>query len=272
MEKSSSRMPAAQEVDRQPSEAHVPLEKLRRLALTDLAHRRPEIDGHRRDDGRDEQGDGDRDRPDAEADCPVRAQAGQALHRMTASSSPASTSAPSRAWSSPTMPSRAARELVFHLHRFDDHDGLARADGLSRRDGHAHDLARHRRHEVLRPRRAVIPIGRPAAPAAAVERDRALGGADPDAEHSSRGVRHDADVVRGAGPDDQGQRAAIEASRVDVPGPAIDRHGEPASGPFNRDLANPAVDLDFVLHSSRTGRVASAHTAILASGMAVRVR
>ena len=106
------------------------------------------------------------------------AQARQKLHRMTTSNSPASTGAPSRAWSSSTDAVAPRSQLVFHLHRFDDHDRLARADGFTRRDAHAHDLAGHRRHEALRSRsRGRIVVL--AAPASGFKRHRTRDPADP---------------------------------------------------------------------------------------------
>src|SRR5436189_280191 len=40
-------------------------------------------------------------------------------------------------------------ELVFHLHRFDDDDGLPRTHRLSSFDANAHDLAGHRGDDSL---------------------------------------------------------------------------------------------------------------------------
>ena len=164
------------------------------------------------------------------------AQAGQKLHRMTTSSSPASTGAPSRAWSSPTVPSRPASQLVFHLHRFDDHDRLARADGFARR--HA---PRARSCRASAPRAAAVPT-RPDPVAAAAPCVRALSATAHETpptrtlRQSRRGVRHDADVERwlrarrsgtACVPRCPGRAAIADAGHVDLPGPPVDRHDEP---------------------------------------------
>ena len=85
---------------------------------------------------------------------------------MTTSSSPASTERALARVQLADRPVAARAQLVFHLHRFDDHDRLTRADGLARRHADAHDLAGHRRDEPLRAGPAVAVLVGPAAPAA----------------------------------------------------------------------------------------------------------
>src|SRR3989454_5491025 len=49
-------------------------------------------------------------------------------------------------------------ELVLHLHRFDDHERLTGADGFSRFDEHADNLACHGRDNPLGPRSGLCPL------------------------------------------------------------------------------------------------------------------
>ena len=65
--------------------------------------------------------------------------------RSTTRTAPVSTAAPGATRISFTAPSLGARKLVFHLHRFDDHDRLPRRHAIADGHQHADDATRHGR-------------------------------------------------------------------------------------------------------------------------------
>src|SRR5260221_6806963 len=142
-------------------------------------------------------------------------------------------------------------QLVLHLHRLDDHDGLAPLDLVPRGDEHADDAPGHGRDHRLFAVRASSAVGGGAsgaaavdghrdAPSAEVREDRAgrLAGSELDRHAGVRLIgkqQRDARLAGALGVDDRGD--AVHGHAVArVPG-ALDRHGAAA-----------AVQLDFKRH------------------------
>ena len=125
-----------------------------------------------------------------------------------------------------TTPSFGCSQLVLHLHRFDDNDGLARGDAIADGDEHPHDASRHGRLDDVPDaihRRAATRLRALSLP----PRDNGL------VQLCHRSPRHSAAVAagmkanlaRGAAIDER-QRIGIDPRRVNLAALALDRDGE----------------------------------------------
>jgi hypothetical protein len=142
----------------------------------------------------------------------------------------------------------AGAQLVLHLHGFDDHYRLARADAVADGDRHADDLARHRRRQTLRSRRCASAVVRAAIAAAAVEGDWHRQPRDVHRQLTTSPIRRDTGVSRPHIVHNQRQRVRADARHINMMGMAVDGDCKTVARPGDDDLPPAPADLELVLH------------------------